>query len=218
MDEPTAYASTYSVKPGVRHTYLELERSTADSTPTFVLQTGQGSSMSVSSHHVRPPLNSFSVSGPVRSGAASIQRILSPNEPGAMSMQLHRTTGLGQRPNFVESQGSVLGTTHQPPMRPHSSNSRRGSVPLKSRRESQQPLLPGKSMPLIPANSVSPPPVSSPSTPHLLDPPLPYLTPERPWYKSDPDSPNIPVSGHSTVESTCTQCYSVACNHQFLGL
>lgn len=184
--------ATYSVKPGVHHTYLELENNPADAPPTFVLQTGRGSAMSVSSHNNRPPLTSFSASGPVRSGPGSISRILSPSEPGAVSMQIPRSSGPGERPAVPCQRGA----SYQPPVRPYNGSSRRCSVPLKSRRESQQPLLPGKSMPLIAANAVSPPPISSPSTPHLLDPPLPYLTPERPWYKTDPDSPNAPVSGH----------------------
>lgn len=209
VDEPTAYASTYSVKPGVNHMYQELERNTTDSPSRFVLQTtGPGSAMSVSSHPARPPLNSFSASGPVRSGPASIQNILSPSEPGAMSMQIPRASGIGQRQTFTckEAQGSQLvGTSHH---RPNNSNSRRGSVPLKARRESQQPLLPGKSMPTIVTSSLPPPPITSPSTPHLLDPPIPYLTPEKPWYKSDhPDSPNTLVSGHCC--SVCVHVHAV---------
>lgn len=190
VDDPTAYASTYQVtKTGVRHTYLEVERD-LESTPHFALPTDQGSAMSLNSHHGRPPIPPNFVSGPVRGGAASMQRILVPGEGGAMSLQKHggslrgATSGVNSRP--LVSSVSIS----QPP---HSGNARRGSMPLRTRRESHQQLLPGKSMPLLSTSSVSPPPLPGPPTPEISDPPVPYLTPEKPWYKTDYE-PTIPVS------------------------
>ena len=227
MDEPTAYASTHRLKSGAHHTYLELERNTTDSPQSFVLHTGEGSAATLSSANSRPPLPPFSVSGPVRGGAASIQQILT---PGAMSMQLPRTSGPGMTSvHGRETRGSSLrgvSTTQRPPIPPvlqqndMRNNSRRGSVPLKTiRKESQQMLLPGKSMPAM--HSLSPPPPHSPPTPRIFDPPVPYLTPNKPWYKCDYETANISVSGpcsHKFTRDPHTFCAFVyKCMYMYMS-
>ena len=82
VDEPTAYMETHRVKSGIY-----LERNASDPTaPHFSIRTG-GSIISLSSHNGRPQ---FSISDSAHSGAASIQRILTPGDPRALSMQLSR--------------------------------------------------------------------------------------------------------------------------------
>ena len=198
VDEPTAYASTYRLKSGI---YLEQERNAADpSAPHFSIRTG-GSIVSLSSHNGRPQ---FSISGPVQSGPASIQKILTPGEVGAVSMQLPRGCRIGGGSLGEDQRRSLRvvpsGTHQRPPipsvMQPHhlESNLRRGSMPLKTLADPHHQLNPGKSMPALSPSSQSPSPFPCPPTPQMCDPPVPYLTPKRPWYKSDYESTTITVS------------------------
>lgn len=168
-DGPIAYASTYSLSNGVRHTYLELERG-SKSTPHFAITTHQGSELSLSSQsqHSRPPL---SVSGPLQGRHTSTQRTVAPNPGEAISMQIHRSSTRGGTAG--RSKEMWGGSLREPPS---------GRPPL------SMPALP-------PAPSTSPPPLHYPPTPEITDPPVPYSTPERPWYKSgDYESSKIPVT------------------------
>ena len=205
VEEP--YASTYQTKNGTRHTYLELELSMPQH---FALRTDHGSAMSVSSNQARPPLPPpppHFVSSSVRAGPASMQRL--PGQAGVPSVQnggMH-SGSLRQVPssNTRPSIPSVMTSS------PRSEGARRGSLPVKTRRESQQhlPRHPpnfheptGKSMPALMYPSVSPPPLPCPPTPEVSDLPVAYLTPEKPWYKSDYESTDIAVSGHPLMSSS----------------
>ena len=205
VEEP--YASTYQTKNGTRHTYLELELP-----QHFALRTDHGSAMSVSSNQARPPLPPpppHFVSSSVRAGPASMQRL--PGQAGvpAASVQnggMH-SGSLRQAPssNTRPSIPSVMTSS------PRSEGARRASLPAKTRLESQQhlPRHPpnfheptGKSMPALLHPSVSPPPLPCPPTPEVSDLPVAYLTPEKPWYKSDYESTDTPVSGHPLMSSS----------------
>ena len=181
-DGPIAYVSTYSLSNGVRHTYLELERGTK-STPHFAIATQQGSEVSLSSQQSRPPL---SASGPVHGRPTSTQRTLPPNHGEAMSMQIHRSSTAGGTAGRNREMWG--GSLREPPS---------GRPPI------SMPALP-------PAPSTSPPPLHYPPTPEITDPPVPYTTPERPWYKSDYESTNIPAST-CTSPQVCEYLTDVYC-------
>ena len=199
VDEPTAYASTYRIKPGI---YVEQERNAANpSTPHFSIRAGD-SVMSLSSHNGRAP---FSISGPVHSnGQVPFQRILQPSEMGAMSMQLprgYRNGGSSAGEDQRRSLRVVSSGTHQRPPIPSAmhrqntdGNSRHASMPLKSIRDTQNQLNPGKSLPALSSYPQSPSPYPCPPTPQISDPPVPYLLPTKPWYKSNYEPTKVPVS------------------------
>ena len=210
-DVDVSNASTV-VKP---HTYRELERHTGPIPPPPHFALSTGSAMSLSSHQGRPLPPNTSVSGPVQGGAASIQRIL---EPGAHSMHFPRTSATfaqGREIRGGSLHGTRVGANYRPPIPPgmqpqHSEIGRRGSVPLKIWRQSHQQqhqiLLPGKSMPVLSST-----PVPSPPTPQMTDPPVPYLTPERPWYNSDYELTNNPVSHSVQSVYRCCACKLIMC-------
>jgi hypothetical protein len=197
VDEPTAYASTYRIKPGI---YVEQERNAANpSTPHFSIRAGD-SVMSLSSHNGRAP---FSISGPVHSnGQVPFQRILQPSEMGAMSMQLprgYRNGGSSAGEDQRRSLRVVSSGTHQRPPIPSAmhrqntdGNSRHASMPLKSIRDTQNQLNPGKSLPALSSYPQSPSPYPCPPTPQISDPPVPYLLPIKPWYKSNYEPTKVP--------------------------
>ena len=181
---------------------IYLERNASDPTaPHFSIRTG-GSIISLSSHNGRPQ---FSISDSAHSGAASIQRILTPGDPRAMSMQLPRGARSGLN-SGEDQRRSLRGVSngahhHRPPipsaMQSHNqdtSRSCRGSMPLKTARNTQRQLHPGKSMPALSSPSQSPSPFPCPPTPQRSDQPLPYILPVKSWYKSDYEATTIPVS------------------------
>ena len=198
VDEPTAYASLFRIKPGI---YVEQERNAANpSTPHFAIRAGD-SVISLSSHNGRTP---FSISGPVQnSGPVSFQNILTPGQTGTMSMQLprgYRNGGSSSEHQTRSLRGVSSGAHQRPPipsaMQPQNpdANSRRASMPLKSIRDTHNQLNPGKSLPTLSASSQSSSPYSCPPTPQISDPPVPYLLPTKPWYKNDYESTKLPVS------------------------
>ena len=209
--------------------YLELDRHT-ESTPHHTINADQGSAMSLPScHQGHPPLPlNTTVPCSVQGGAASMQGILTPGRLGANSMQLPMTSATfaqSREPCGGSLHGTRAGTNSRPPIPPtmqpqHPENGRRCSMPQKiwkqSHQRQHQTIQPGKSMPAI--LSVSPPPLPSPPTPQNTDRPVSYLSPKMPWYESDYEHTNNPVSHtQPSVYMCCAwELSCVTCSTKFV--